>query len=228
MRTRSWLKLLVFLVAAFILYIFFTFLKKDDLLSKDEVKEIISSKYEGDVMGLSKKKQQGREVYEAKIENNKGSYHISVDAKTGKIANIVVLSKKYTNNQSLLTERDAVKQVQKKYDGEIIAVQAITENGIRYFQISLKSEKDPYKILVNRQSKEIIPVNNEATGRIKEEAAKDIALKKIEGKIISIDLEEEDDQFVYEVEIETEKKEEVKLYINAYSGDVISINWEDD
>lgn len=57
--------------------------------------------------------------------------------------------------------------------------------------------------------------------------AKEIALSKIKGKFNSIDLEDKNGSFIYEIEVETNKKEVVDIEINVYTGEVLSISWDD-
>lgn len=57
--------------------------------------------------------------------------------------------------------------------------------------------------------------------------AKEIALSKVKGTFNSIHLEDANGSFLYEIEIETNKKEEVDIEINAYTGEVLSISWDD-
>lgn len=56
--------------------------------------------------------------------------------------------------------------------------------------------------------------------------AKEIALSKVKGTFNSIDLEDKNGSFIYEIEVETNKKEAVDVDINAYTGEVLSISWD--
>lgn len=58
--------------------------------------------------------------------------------------------------------------------------------------------------------------------------AKGIALEKVNGTINSVELDEEDGQLVYEVEIKQSQTKEAEVIINPYSGKVESITIDTD
>ncbi|WP_445487180.1 PepSY domain-containing protein [Niallia sp. 03133] len=229
MKKRKWLQLVfIILVVAIFLVISFVFFNKQDSLTKEQVKKIVASKYEGKISFIREKKQNAIDSYEAKLDNTKGEYLITIHAVTGNISNITVLSKKISKTQKRLTSEEAVKQLLLKYEGNVISVDQVTENGIDYFHIMLENNGTEKSFLVNKQTAELRIKNKEEIGTIKEETAKETALKEVSGTITDIDLEEEDNQLVYEIDIKTRQEKEVKIYINAYSGQVVSINWEED
>ncbi len=63
--------------------------------------------------------------------------------------------------------------------------------------------------------------------KISVEQAKKIALAKVNGNIKSIKLDEDDNHYVYEVEVKTAKGEEVDLEISATTGAVLDVDWDD-
>ncbi|ASJ54769.1 hypothetical protein BP422_15025 [Brevibacillus formosus] len=63
--------------------------------------------------------------------------------------------------------------------------------------------------------------------KISVEQAKKIALAKVNGNIKSIKLDEDDNHYVYEVEIKTAKGQEVDLEISATTGAVLDVDWDD-
>ncbi len=63
---------------------------------------------------------------------------------------------------------------------------------------------------------------------IGEKEAKRIALSHVAGKVVDIDLEEEDGRLFYEVEIEIESEDvDAEVLIDAITGEVMTIIWED-
>ncbi|MFF2529092.1 PepSY domain-containing protein [Brevibacillus sp. NPDC058079] len=63
--------------------------------------------------------------------------------------------------------------------------------------------------------------------KISVEQAKKIALAKVSGNIKSIKLDEDDNHYVYEVEVKTAKGQEVDLEISATTGAVLDVDWDD-
>jgi hypothetical protein len=63
---------------------------------------------------------------------------------------------------------------------------------------------------------------------ISEAQAAKLALKKVPGKVKDIDKENEGGKWYYFVEIETSNGREADVQLNAASGAVISVTWDDD
>lgn len=67
---------------------------------------------------------------------------------------------------------------------------------------------------------------NQSTG-ISLDQARAIALQQVEGRFESIEVEEVNGALAYEVELETPDNQEVKVQVDAYTGSVLSVLWED-
>lgn len=64
-------------------------------------------------------------------------------------------------------------------------------------------------------------------GRLSLDAAREIAMKQVEGTFEGIEMEERHGSPVYEVEIKTPQEQDVKVEIDSFTGQVLSILWED-
>jgi len=56
---------------------------------------------------------------------------------------------------------------------------------------------------------------------------KKIALAQVNGSIKKIKLDEDEGQYIYEVEVRTDRGQEVELEISATSGDILDMEWDD-
>lgn len=65
-------------------------------------------------------------------------------------------------------------------------------------------------------------------GSISEKEATELALKKVSGRVMDIDIEDEGGTRYYLIEIETADGREAEVQLNAASGKVISVTWDDD
>lgn len=65
-------------------------------------------------------------------------------------------------------------------------------------------------------------------GFISEKEATSLALKKVSGQVKDIDIEDEGGTRYYLIEIETGDGREAEVQLNAASGKVISVTWDDD
>lgn len=134
---------------------------------------------------------------------------------------------------------EARKLVQEKYNGNIVNV---TQRDNKY-EITLELDTGIYVLEVNRTtggienltrtSQNHLPNSNEETGApnkdqilTKEDAAR-IALQKVNGTVDDIDLEQSDGLTYFLVEVEREHTKDAIVQINAISGEVMSITWED-
>ncbi|WP_171056137.1 PepSY domain-containing protein [Paenibacillus sinopodophylli] len=63
---------------------------------------------------------------------------------------------------------------------------------------------------------------------ISEQKASELALQKIPGKVKDIDKENEGGKWYFFVEIETNDGREADVQLNAASGAVVSVTWDDD
>lgn len=63
---------------------------------------------------------------------------------------------------------------------------------------------------------------------ISEQRAKELAMKKVPGRVKDVDLEQEGGKWYYFVEIETQDGREADVQLNAASGAVVSVAWDDD
>lgn len=71
------------------------------------------------------------------------------------------------------------------------------------------------------------PTSNPAI-LISEEEAIALALKKVPGTVKDVDRENEGGRWYYFVEIETEDGREADVQLNAASGAIVSVTWDDD
>jgi uncharacterized membrane protein YkoI len=123
------------------------------------------------------------------------------------------------------------------------------EKGRLVYEIDIKNDDYEYEFKVDAQTGEIVKNEKDErdgkkfnkaaqanSGEAKKEAvisigeAKDIALKEVSGKIDDIELERENGQLVYEVEIETEQHgddDDVTVYVDAVTGKVLYVEWDD-
>jgi uncharacterized membrane protein YkoI len=162
------------------------------------------------------------------------------------------LTKMFDRSDSLLSTDQVSQMIQQKYGGTIDTIRLEQSNGRQDYQLLLKKDSFSYEITVNGQTGDVLSLtkhknveykkehnkkeqtthsnkNNPsqtATIPITEAKAKKLALEKVNGTITSIELDDEDDQLVYEVDINQSQKKKATVIINAYSGKIESITFE--
>ncbi|WP_082631322.1 PepSY domain-containing protein [Gracilibacillus massiliensis] len=168
-------------------------------LSKDEAQEKVSKQFSGEIVELELEEDNNKKVYEIEIEGTDRKYELKMDAETG---DILKLEEKVMNNEeSQLIDTTGGDSNNKKDNNE---------------ETTSKQSNDDTTKQSNSDSKTLIT----------KEEAKSIALSEYEGTITEFELDEDDGQKYYEVEIRTPKAE-VEIEINAYTGEIISISKDD-
>lgn len=222
-------KLIIFIIfLAFVIFLIGRiqpFFGDDDELSIDEIQRIVESRYAAKIVEVDSFKNGGKEMVSVTFENSNGKYRVQID-KDGKILSLVRMKQADENVGGLLDEENAIILVETEKGGKVLSISEISYQSALFYQVRVQAEKEKL-YLINRETNKITEQDNKS-GIISEERAKEIALNKIAGVISDIDLEEENDAIYYEVEMETEKDKEVKITINGFTGEVHSISWEDD
>ncbi|MFK2825381.1 PepSY domain-containing protein [Bacillus sp. B190/17] len=161
------------------------------------------------------------------------------------------VTKTVNRSESLLSEETVSHMIQKKYGAAVEEIDSDQENDQPIYKLTIIKDQIPYKVTVDGQTGEVLSftkqkMNNkkplvtqntnekESTDStpsapstpITEEQAKNIALEKVTGTIIEVDLDDEDGQLVYEVDIDQSKTKEATVVINAYTGEIEAITFE--
>ncbi|WP_028595792.1 PepSY domain-containing protein [Paenibacillus assamensis] len=141
------------------------------------------------------------------------------------------------NGSTPITKEEAKQIAKTQFNGKLSSLELkIQPDGSRYYQAKLENNKESIIMYINEANGEVLkkeitskpnkqPTNN--TMPITESEAKSIALKHVKGTIKSIELDDENGVPVYEVEVKMATGTK-KVYINAYSGAVISTVSDDD
>ena len=157
-------------------------------------------------------------------------------------------TKAFNHSHTSLSEDKVSQMMIEKYGGTIKNISPDQEN----YKLTLAKDRMIYDITVNRRTGKVVsfvkqtsPVANDSRQSEKKEPqkskpttsvdtlitiekAKELALEKVSGTITSIKLDEENDQLVYEVDIDQTKTKKAEVMINAYSGKIESITFKTD
>ncbi|WP_062046568.1 PepSY domain-containing protein [Bacillus sp. JCM 19034] len=214
-----------------------------DKLSENEVEQIIANLYEGELQELIE--EDG--IYKAKWLTEHGIYHVYVDAYKGEIYDLqtdggsdIDTGELFVDQENVLTI-NAVFEIVKQFVGDDIQIQAIELENVRnqaVYEVEIVQQSGNGHLTLDAMSGEVLSYtfsenrtdnqNDDKSNAtfISVEEAKRIALTEVSGVVDDIDLEESNGRYVYEVEIE-EGEIEAEVIIDAITGDVITIIWED-
>ncbi|ASK61269.1 hypothetical protein CFK37_03280 [Virgibacillus phasianinus] len=117
------------------------------------------------------------------------------------------------------------KEYELKLDGSTGEVLHLQEKPISKDQPDDTDADDDKDVKAEKQQNNDTKAANKAV--IEYNKAEEIARKEFDGKVTSIELDEDDGHLIYEVEVKKGKKE-AEIDINAYTGEVIVVSIEQD
>jgi uncharacterized membrane protein YkoI len=140
----------------------------------------------------------------------------------------------------ILSKEEAQKLVQDRYQGKVIQIRLTDAQ----YDIELEKEDNLYQISLDALSGKVIVITKKATTspppvspttttsngtskRLTEEEAKEIAKKQVNGAVDHVWLESKNEQTYYLVEIKTKDDREAIVQIQAITGNVMSVTWDD-
>ncbi|MGI8315884.1 PepSY domain-containing protein [Halobacillus mangrovi] len=134
---------------------------------------------------------------------------------------------------------DEVRQkVEKQYNGKITSI----EPGDDSYIVAMTLETGEYRLEVSEENGSIISFEHVERGTpedapsreseqpaepMTEEQAREVALERVSGNVDDIDYESSDDGAYFLVEVEREDGSEATVQVNAITGEVMSVSWDD-
>lgn len=111
------------------------------------------------------------------------------------------------------------------------AIMRETGRGTLYYKFEIKTTNRKVDVYVDAMTgeawRENDPERMKQRVKISLEEAKKIALNQVKGTIVKAKLDEDDGQYLYEVEMRTDQWREVEFEISATTGDVLDVDWDD-
>ncbi len=169
-------------------------------LSMEQIEAMVKDQYPGTITDVELEKDLNKVVYEVEIEGEGKKYDLTLDGNTGEV---LKLEETKLNVQSPTKSPVTVKE--KEQDSQ--------EN-----PANDKQDEDDQS-----EQKE---TENGVTPRITTQEAIEIALKQFAGKVTSAKLDEDDNQYFYEIEIEAADGSEAEFEIDALTGETIVIDMD--
>lgn len=214
----------LFILAAFAMLMIQTIDKK--ILSEADIKKIIAKDYNGNITNIDLINH--KQDYTLTLENSNGIYQIIASSSSGQMKEMKQLKsyqKPNEKNAELQAEEVAVKKVKgtviqkkEKSDRFIFTIQSRKE----LYQVDV--EKDTFKVIEAEKKK---PTSKEKKlTKITVEEAIQIAVKEVGGTVDDADLETFSGMLVFEVELDLPDGREAEVLVNAYTGDIEGITYE--
>ncbi|PRO40957.1 PepSY domain-containing protein [Bacillus sp. LLTC93] len=196
------------------------------LLSEAEIKKIIAKDYNGNITNIDLINH--KQDYTLTLENSNGIYQIIASSASGQMKEIKQLKsyqKPNEKNAALQAEEAAVKKV----NGTVIQKKEKSDR----FIFTIQSKKELYQVAVDKQTFKVIEAEKKKTTskekkltKITVEEAIQIAIKEVGGTVDDADLETFSGMLVFEVELDLPDGREAEVLVNAYTGDIEGITYE--
>ncbi|MGN8645944.1 PepSY domain-containing protein [Gracilibacillus sp. HCP3S3_G5_1] len=172
-------------------------------LSKEEAEEKVTAKFPGEIVEFEL--DDNEKLYEVEIEKENREFELKVDAETGEIISLEEKERKTSKEPT--TDRE--------------------EANNKVTTVALSDNKGKNSNDHDNQSDNKHTSKSSESKLISAEEVQSIATKEYPGIVKELELDEDDGQYYYELEIRTEYGE-VELEIDAYSGEIIYLSVDDD
>src|SRR5690625_2293078 len=204
-------------------------------LSSEEIKEIVSNEYPGEIIDLTLSEKENEAVYTVNVDANETVYELEMDGNTGEV--LELRETPITNKDQFVIDEDKDKGQNKdeNKNKNKNKNKTKTKAGEKEKKKTSDRQKDAAKETESKKPSKQKTVKKEQERKETEEKstaisideAVDIALSKFTGQVTEVEVEEEDGRLIYEVEIES-GEEEAEIEIDAHTGEVIVIEIDRD
>ncbi|MGA5692304.1 PepSY domain-containing protein [Cytobacillus pseudoceanisediminis] len=142
--------------------------------------------------------------------------------------------------QDMITVEEAKKIALSEAEGRVESIELERANGKQYYEIDIENGKEDFDIKVHALDGEVISINKRnddddddqsekevnRENVISEQKAIEIAEKEVNGTMKEIEIDEDDGQILYEVELQSNKGE-ADVDIDAETGKVLKVELDD-
>lgn len=252
MKVKNMLRLgigsLLFFLLVYVSWQVFMNPIKSEALTEEEAKQVATDRFSGDVKDANL----DNDIYEITLKLDTGEYQINISRSSGDIIDAKRVKEETPEKE--LTEADAKEIIKQKEIGEIEDIQKEEKDTGTAYEAVVKNEQQKVYLTLDAETGEITKEEEEEVQASKDQNTKkssksseqdkkesskkeqqnitteeaiQIALDTVYGEVDDVDLEDEDGQLYYEIEIETDDDLEAEIQIHAITGEVISIEWDD-
>ncbi|MFP7415658.1 PepSY domain-containing protein [Priestia filamentosa] len=209
-------------------------------ISIDEAKSIAVKEVDGKVTDVDQDREGPYVVYEVEVQTSNGEKDIEINGQTGKVLKD---EDDLLKEQAKITAQEAETIALGKVSGEmtdldldyddrtvkVVYEVEVTHNGLEQdVKIDavtgdvLHVQKDEDDRDDDRDDENI----NSSQVKVTAQKAESIAVKEVDGEVVSIELDEDDGVALYEIEVQSNKGE-AEVTVSATNGDVLEVEWDD-
>ncbi|MET3697904.1 uncharacterized membrane protein YkoI [Bacillus oleivorans] len=200
-------------------------------LTKEDASSLVQEKYNSSIIDISEQSDE----FHIKFGTDAGEYAVEISREKGEIRNLTKLAQQSPATEKVRTEDEIREQIAQQVKGKIEKVEQKQEGENLIYTVVVRSETEITTLKIDAYTGETVDTVTEAIKQPEEEPAKrlteseavEIALQRVSGKVDDIELEQSGGTIYYLIEIEREEEEDATVQVNALSGEVMSVTWED-
>lgn len=146
------------------------------------------------------------------------------------------------DEEAIKANKDSIQQlIQNEYGGEITELELEKESGKAFYEVEVYKDGMEYELIVDADTGEIVKEEQhleddfekddqkvvQSVDVLSVDEVKAIARKEFDGKVIEIDLDEDDNVLKYELELQNGNKE-AEFEIHAKTGEILEMEIDEE
>jgi uncharacterized membrane protein YkoI len=205
-------------------------------LTEQEAQDVAEQRYSGTVKHI----QQVANEFVIEIERDTGLYELKISSKTGEVSSLKRIketvdskpTEEETTEPTILLEEEIKTLVLQNANGKIHSISKLTEGERPIYQVEVREANIKKTLSIDAITGEILKTETvdiaASPKELTEQDAKALALEKVAGIVEDVDIETINGIAYYFVEVETTDGREATIEINAITGEVNSLTWDED
>lgn len=196
-------------------------------LTQAEVQTAVQSQYTGEIVNIT----HNNGVYVVEMQMEKGKYELQMDSVSGDIISLKQ-TEEIEPKEQLLSKEQAEELVLNHKKGEVDLLELTKEQDKSVYKAVVVHGNEQTIMTIDAIQGDILSSKTEVIREISkiitEKEAGVIATQYVNGgQVDDIDLKETNSHSYYLVEVEFNDDREATVQVNAISGEVMSVTWDD-
>lgn len=206
-------------------------------ISIDEAKSIALKEVDGKVIDVDQDREGPYVVYEVEVQTQNGEKDIEINGQTGKVLKD---DDDLLKEQAKITAQEAETIALGKVSGEMTDLDLDYDDRTAkvVYEVEVTHNGLEQDVKIDAVTGDVLHVQkdddddrdddniNSSQVKVTEQKAEGIALKEVDGEVVSIELDEDDGIALYEIEVQSNKGE-AEVTVSATNGDVLEVEWDD-
>jgi uncharacterized membrane protein YkoI len=206
-------------------------------ISIDEAKSIALKEVDGKVIDVDQDREGPYVVYEVEVQTQNGEKDIEINGQTGKVLKD---DDDLLKEQAKITAQEAETIALGKVSGEMTDLDLDYDDRTAkvVYEVEVTHNGLEQDVKIDAVTGDVLHVQkdddddrdddniNSSQVKVTEQKAEGIALKEVDGEVVSIELDEDDGIALYEIDPQSNKGE-AEVTVSATNGDVLEVEWDD-